>query len=193
MYGGAFDVELAEQRDGLIIFRVDGAAARDVFKNEAGGHRFQRIPPTEKRGRVQTSTITIAVMPEPTPAEMPELRESELEITTCRGTGSGGQKRNVTDSAVQVKHLPTGLYVRSDSERSQTQNKATAKALLRARLYAQVQAGAQASEAAARRQQIGSGMRGDKVRSIRIQDGQVHDHRTGCRWRFKDYERGIWD
>lgn len=190
--GGDFDTEVVEQRPGLAVLRVSGKKTVETFENEAGGHRWQRIPPNEKRGRVQTSTVTVAVLPEPTETQI-TLREEDLEFTACRGSGAGGQHRNVTDSAVQLTHRPSGMTVRCESERSQHQNRETARGLLRARLWEleqSLRAGARAQD---RRQQVGSGMRGDKRRTIRAQDGQVVDHVTGRSWRFKDYIRGIWD
>lgn len=184
-------VELADQRPGLIAFRVIGAGAASTFASEPGGHRWQRVPPTEKRGRVHSSSITVAVLPEPTAAEV-ALNDRDLEITCCRGSGPGGQHRNMTSSAVQVKHIPTGLLVRAESERSQRQNKETALALLRARLWRAQQEAQDAARAADRKAQVGVGARGDKRRTIRVQDEQVHDHVTGRRWRLKDYLRGEW-
>lgn len=145
---------------------------------ESGGHRHQRIPPNEKRGRVHTSTVTVAVLREPTPTEL-RLDERDLDWTTCRGSGAGGQHRNVTDSAAIVRHLPTGLIVRCESERSQRQNKATALAWLRARLLASAEEAAAAARARERRGLVGTGMRGDKIRTYRWQDGVVTDHRSG--------------
>jgi len=190
-YGGGFSLELAEVRPGLLIFRALGDLATEVFRHEAGGHRWQRVPPNEKRGRVHTSTVTVAVLPEPTATDI-HLGEGDLEWGYCRGSGKGGQHRNVTDSAVQLRHRPSGLMVRCESERSQPQNKRTALALLRAKLWAlqhEAEVGARADE---RRQQVGSGMRGDKRRTIRTQDGVVTDHLTGQRWRFRDYVKGEW-
>jgi peptide chain release factor 1 len=184
-------VELADQRPGFIAFRAMGAGATAVFKDEPGGHRWQRVPPTEKRGRIHTSTVTVATLPEPTEVEV-TLRADDLEITCCRGSGPGGQHRNMTASAVQVKHVPTGLIVRAESERSQRQNKETALALLRARLWQAKQEAQDTARAADRRGQVGSGMRGDKRRTIRVQDEQVHDHVSGKRWRLRDYLRGEW-
>ena len=184
-------LEIVEIRPGFASVRADGAHAAQVFAHEAGGHRFQRIPPTEKRGRVHTSTITVAVLPEPTEVEL-RLNPTDLDWQTCRGSGAGGQHRNVTASAVQLTYRPTGLMVRCESERSQAQNRRTALALLRAKLWAAQQAATTAARASDRRQQVGSGMRGDKRRTIRVQDGQVHDHVTGQRWRYQDYVRGHW-
>lgn len=120
------------------------------------------------------------------------MRSEDLQITTCRGSGAGGQHRNMTDSAVQVKHLPTGLMVRSESERSQGTNKASALALLRARLWQAERDRAAAGRAENRRRQVGSGMRGDKRRTIRCQDDQVVDHVTGRRWTLRAYLKGEW-
>lgn len=189
--GAGFDFEIAEQRPGFVALRIIGAPASAMWRDEPGGHRWQRVPPNERRGRVHTSTVTVAVLREPEPTEL-IVPERELEYRTCRGSGAGGQHRNKTDSAVQLTHLPTGLVVRCESERSQHRNKATALATLRARLLAQRNGEAAARAADARRSQVGSGMRGDKRRTIRCQDGQVHDHITGRRWRLADYLRGEW-
>lgn len=175
----------------MIVLKVSGKTAGQVFKDEAGGHRWQRIPPTEKRGRVHTSTVTVAVMHEPEPQHF-KLDERDLEWSTCRGSGAGGQHRNVTDSAVQVKHKPSGLMVRCESERSQTQNRATALALLRTRLSGQAEEAQKANVAADRKAQVGAGQRADKRRTIRQQDNQVNDHLTGRHWRYDDYIKGNW-
>ncbi len=186
-----FDVELVDDRPSVVTLSVTGARAAEVFKDEAGGHRWQRVPPNEKRGRVQTSTVTVAVLPEPAEADF-HVAEADVEWQATRGSGAGGQARNKVSSAVQLWHRPTGLMVRCESERSQHQNRRTAMALLRARLWqARQEASAQAT-AGTRRQQVGSGMRGDKRRTVRVQDGTVHDHVTGRRWRLKEYLRGEW-
>jgi peptide chain release factor 1 len=168
---------------------VTGPGAHDAFRDEAGGHRWQRVPPNDKRGRVHTSTITVAVLPEPTEAQV-ALSPGDLEWSTCRGSGAGGQHRNKTESAVKLLHRPSGLLVRCESQRSQHQNRATALALLRARLWADAASTKEKQRASARRDQVGSGMRGDKRRTIRCQDGVVTDHVTGRTWAFRDYERG---
>jgi peptide chain release factor 1 len=149
------------------------------------------VPPNEKRGRVHTSTVTVAVLAEPTEVQV-RLDERDLEYQTCRSSGAGGQKVNKTDSAVQLTHKPTGLMVRVETERSQHQNRATALALLRARLWEAEQEKVNAARAHNRRIQLGSGMRGDKRRTIRVQDGQVNDHVTGQAWQLKAYLRGDW-
>jgi peptide chain release factor 1 len=181
-----------ERRAGFVVARVSGKGARELFVHEAGGHRFQRIPPTEKRGRVQSSTITVVVLDEAAAEQALVIPEHELEWSTCRSTGSGGQHLQKTDSAVQVKHLPTGTIVRSEQGRSQHGNRVLALERLRAKLAAEQRAVATAARAAARRDQAGSGMRGDKRRTIRVQDDSVVDHVTGRAWRYRDYVRGAW-
>lgn len=173
----------------MLVFEASGDD--ELFKNETGGHRWQRVPPTEKRGRVQTSTITVAVVKKITELQL-YIDPNDLEWKTCRGSGPGGQHRNKTESAVQLTHLPTKVSVRCESERSQHRNRESALDILRAKLYdAQTQKinNAAASE---RKQQVGSGMRGDKRRTIRVQDGQVNDHITGKKWALKQYLRGDW-
>lgn len=186
-----FDVEIVDDRPSIVVVSVTGAKAAEVFKDEAGGHRWQHVPKHEKRGRVQTSTVTVAVLPEPAEGEF-HVPESECEWQATRGSGAGGQARNKVSSAVQLWHRPTGVMVRCESERSQHQNRRTAMSLLRARLWVSQQEASSSSVASARRQQVGSGMRGDKRRTVRVQDGQVNDHVTGRKWRLKEYLRGEW-
>jgi len=173
------------------VLRAAGPGAVALFAGEVGGHRWQRVPPTEKHGRVHSSTITVAVLPVPSEAEL-VVRPADLEWSTCRPSGKGGQALQKTDSAVQITHRPTGLQVRCESERSQHHNRLSALAALRARLAADLQARATADRARARRDQIGSGMRADKRRTVRVQDGVVIDHLTGRTWRLRDYQRGRW-
>ena len=141
---------------------------------------------------MQTSTITVAVLPEPTQIEL-TIREQDLDIMTCRASGSGGQHINKTDSAVQIRHIPSGLLVRCEGERSQLLNKEMARSLLRARLWQHKQEEAIGLRASNRKHQIGSGQRADKRRTIRSQDGSVTDHITGKQWQIKKYLRGDWD
>jgi peptide chain release factor 1 len=133
--------------------------------------------------------VTVAVVKE-VPASEVELRPQDLDITTCRGSGPGGQHRNKTESAVQVKHKPSGLYVRCESERCQQQNKRTALALLRSRLAALQNGKATSEQAADRKRQIGSGERSDKVRTVQMQNGKVTDHRTGKKCNVERYLKG---
>lgn len=186
-----FDVSVIDDRDSVVTLRIAGPGAEAMFKDESGGHRWQRVPPNEKRGRVHTSTVTVAVLNE-SRGGADDLRESDLEWKAIRGSGAGGQARNKTSNAIQLWHKPTGTMVRCETERSQAQNLAGAKEILRAKLAAASQGASSAAEASARRQQVGTGMRGDKRRTIRVQDDQVTDHITGQRWRFKQYERGDW-
>ena len=171
--------------------RVTGKGVRALFEGEIGGHRWQRIPATEKRGRVHSSTITFAVLDEAAEAVL-VIPESDLEWTACRSPGSGGQNVQKTDTAVRVKHVPTGISVRVHESRSYHLNKQNALERLRERLLAAQRDGDAAARAALRRGQVGSGMRGDKRRTIRVQDDSVVDHLTGRTWRYREYARGDW-
>lgn len=130
-------------------------------------------------------------MPEPDAREV-QVLDRDLEWQACRGSGAGGQNRNKTNTAVQLRHVPTGLMVRAESERSQLQNRQTALALLRSRLRDQHVQRVDQARAQDRRQQVGSGERGDKRRTVRQQDGQVLDHLTGRRWDYRMYSKGQW-
>lgn len=189
--GGVFEIEITEQTDGFVSFVVSGPGAEALFANEAGGHRWQRVPPTEKRGRVQTSTITVAVLPEPQESEF-ILPDKDLEWTTTISQGKGGQSVNTTYSCVVLKHKPSGLTVRCQNERSQHRNRQTALRVLRSRLLEQKENAEHAAGAKQRKEQIGSGMRGDKRRTIRVKDAQVNDHITGKKWALKKYLNGEW-
>jgi len=135
--------------------------------------------------------VTVAVLPEPTDIQI-EVDPRDLEYRTCHASGSGGQGVNTTDSAVQLTHRPTGLMVRVQTERSQRQNRATALALLRARLWEAARERDASARATDRRMQVGSGMRGDKRRTIAVQRGTVVDHVTGRSWPLREYLRGSW-
>jgi len=171
---------------------VTGEYAALVFRDEAGGHRFQRVPPNEKRGRVHTSTITVATLPEPSEVQF-VLRPQDVEITTCRSSGAGGQHVNKVESAVQAKHLPTGLMVRCETERSQQQNRLSALALLRARLWEAERKKADDARASDRKKMLGSGMGGFKRRTIAIHRDQVVDHVLGVKTSYSVYVKGIFD
>lgn len=187
--GGVFSLDLVDERPGLIVFQATGHGAQAAFAHEAGGHRYQRVPPNEKRGRVHTSTVTLACLPVPTETEV-HLNDRDLEWQATRGSGAGGQARNKVSSAVILKHKPSGITVRVENERSQHQNLATAKDLLRARLYEAKHAAVKGARDSQRRAQLGSGQRGDKVRTIAMQRGQVVDHRTGKRMSVERYMKG---
>lgn len=175
----------------MVTFSVSGAGVDQLFGNEAGGHRWQRVPPTEKRGRVQTSTITVAVLPE-VQERVLELSERDLEWSVSTAQGNGGQSVNTTFSCVVLKHKPSGLVVRCQNERSQQQNRKFALRVLSAKLKQRMDDQAHMSRAKDRKEQIGSGQRGDKIRTIRVKDGQVNDHVTGRCWNYKDYRAGKW-
>jgi peptide chain release factor 1 len=162
-----------------------------TFANESGGHRWQRIPPTERNGRVQTSTVTVATFPEPEPYQF-SVVPTDLEWTATRSGGKGGQHANVTDSCIVLKHVPSGLVVRCENERSQKRNKESALAVLTARLYAADTQRRSSAEAHDRRSQIGSGQRGDKRRTIRVKDGVVTDHILNKKWKYSNYAKGEW-
>lgn len=190
--GVLFNCEVVGDFAGMVVLRVVGQRAWELFQHESGGHRWQRVPPNERKDKVHSSTVTVAVFPEKPPRSF-SFRESDCEITTCRGSGPGGQNNQKTDSAVQIKHKPSGMIVRCETERSQSQNKATALSLLASRLEAKHIAGQQASERDDRRSQIGTGERSDKIRTVQMQNGQVVNHVSGKKSAVEKYLKGdIW-
>lgn len=187
--GRVFSCEVLSSTHGYTILQIKGRHSYSCFKHESGGHRWQRVSPTERRGRVHTSTVTVAVF-EAQPLDQLKIDPNDLEWKTTRGSGAGGQHRNTTDSAVQLKHKPSGVRVRCESERSQHQNKATALQLLHAKLqtvHFNTKASALSKD---RKLQVGSGMRADKIRTYREQDDSVKDHRTGKQTRLSMVMRG---
>ena len=159
-----------------VSFMVTGSGAYSVLKYESGVHRVQRVPETESGGRIHTSTITVAVMPEAEEVDV-VIDEKDIRIDVMRASGCGGQCVNTTDSAVRLTHMPTGIVIYSQTEKSQIQNKAKAYALLRTKLYDLELQKAHDAEAELRKSQVGTGDRSEKIRTYNFPQGRVTDHR----------------
>ena len=161
-----------------ISFEVRGVGAWSRFKFESGAHRVQRVPETESSGRIQTSAVTVAVLPEAEDVEI-EINPTDLQIDTYRSGGAGGQHVNKTESAIRITHLPTGLVVECQDERSQHKNKDRAMKILRTKLYEQQRMAAEQERASERRSQVGTGDRSERIRTYNYPQGRVTDHRIG--------------
>ena len=159
-----------------VIFMINGQGAYSKLKYESGVHRVQRIPATESGGRIHTSTVTVAVLPEAEEVDV-ELNMSDCKFDVFRASGNGGQCVNTTDSAVRLTHVPTGIVISCQDEKSQLKNKDKAIKILRSRLYELEQQKAQSAEAEARKSQVGTGDRSEKIRTYNFPQGRVTDHR----------------
>ncbi len=176
-------VEVISERSGEhggfkeIVSRIEGKNVYERLKFESGAHRVQRVPETETQGRIHTSACTVAVMPELEEVDEIDINKNDLRVDTFRASGAGGQHVNKTDSAIRITHIPTGIVVECQDERSQHKNKARATSLLQAKLLDQAQQAQQQEESATRRKLVGTGDRSEKIRTYNYPQGRVTDHR----------------
>jgi peptide chain release factor 1 len=184
-----FSCDIVDQRPGYLVFETIGKGAWGSFKKESGGHRWQRVPPSEKHGRRHTSTVTVAVFPMIEESAF-ELNDADIEEEAILGTGPGGQARNKTANVIRATHKPTGITVRASESRSQWSKRQAARRLLESRVASWRAAETHEGVSQDRREQIGTGQRGDKVRTIRLQDGHVIDHRSKKRTTTTRYLKG---
>jgi peptide chain release factor 1 len=177
-------LEILSQRDGdhggfkEIISRIEGKGAYSRLKFESGAHRVQRVPETESQGRIHTSACTVAILPEAAEIEEIDINTADLRVDTYRASGAGGQHVNKTDSAVRLTHLPTGIVVECQDERSQHKNRARAMSLLQAKLFDEQQQAQQQEQAEQRKSLVGSGDRSERIRTYNFPQGRVTDHRV---------------
>jgi peptide chain release factor 1 len=176
-----------------VVFLIDSPAAYPRLRHESGVHRVQRVPETESQGRIHTSTVTVAVLAEPEEVEF-KVNPEDLRIDVFRSSGPGGQHVNTTDSAVRITHIPTGLVVTCQDEKSQHKNKAKALRVLRARLKEQIKEEQEQEVSAERRKQVGTGDRSERIRTYNFPQGRLTDHRVGLTlYRLEDVLAGNLD
>ncbi|HAT41637.1 MAG TPA: peptide chain release factor 1 [Rheinheimera sp.] len=195
-----FKVEIVSCNDGEhggykeVIANVQGEGAYGVLKFESGGHRVQRVPATESQGRVHTSACTVAIMPEIPESEAIEINPADLRIDTFRASGAGGQHVNRTDSAIRIVHLPTGIVVECQDERSQHKNRARAMSVLQSRIQAAEDEKRRLAEESTRRSLVGSGDRSERIRTYNFPQGRLTDHRINLTiYRLLDVMEGDLD
>jgi len=181
--GQRWQIEIINSREGEhggykeIIARINGNGAYSRLKFESGAHRVQRVPTTESQGRIHTSACTVAVLPEPDEIEQTDINPADLKVDTFRASGAGGQHVNKTDSAIRLTHIPSGIIIECQDERSQHKNRARAMSLLQARLMSSAQEKQHAEQAEARKSLVGSGDRSERIRTYNYPQGRVTDHR----------------
>ena len=185
-----FSIIVKKDLPGLLILQVKGEKKKlNILRKETGNHRYQRVPPTEKRGRVHTSSVTVAVLEDERNIDF-ELDMNDVEFRMYKASGKGGQHRNKTESAVEVTHIPTGITAKCDSERSQTDNKRIATDLLNQKLQEMYSSQYKNKRAEKRRDQVGTGLRGDKVQTVQEQNDRVVNHVSGKKISCKLYFKG---
>lgn len=183
-----FSIKVLKDLPGFLSFKISGEKAK-IFKKESGGVRWQRVPPTEKKGRVHTSSVTVAVLDDNDTTSF-ELNENDLTYRAYKASGKGGQHRNKRDSAIEVTHVPTGITAKCDSERSQHDNKRLARELLEYKLQQIHDEKCHSDRSAKRKKQVGTGLRGDKIKTVQEQNGQVVNHQNGKKVSLKKYFKG---
>jgi peptide chain release factor 1 len=190
--GGVFSCEVLSESDSQVVLAIDGDGAKELFLGESGGHRWQRVPVTEKNGRRHSSTFTVAVM-DADAVSRGGFDEHDVRFEATVGHGPGGQHRNKTATAIRATHVPSGEVVFIQSERSQQANKQRALEVLRSRVLLSKVGKEHGERNSVRKAQIGSGERSDKVRTVQEQNGRVKDHRTGKSCSVSAYLKGeIW-